>query len=81
MKEEDKKIFEGFARGEVSKAAVPPGIQAELDARARALAAGDPVCPECKGRMVLRIAQSGPEAGSKFWGCPNYPKCRATIKI
>ena len=65
------------------KLVVPPGMKAELEAREKLLArsAKDPVCPECKGPMVLRVAQSGPAAGSKFWGCRNYPKCRATIKI
>ena len=31
--------------------------------------------------MQLRTARKGPNAGKKFWGCPNFPKegCRATI--
>jgi len=63
-------------------AAMPPGVREELEAREKlqALSGNDPLCPDCKTRMVLRIAQRGPEPGSKFWGCPNYPKCRATIK-
>jgi ssDNA-binding Zn-finger/Zn-ribbon topoisomerase 1 len=60
---------------------VPPGIKEELAARARALAGDDPVCPQCKSRMVLRIAQRGPEDGAKFWGCSNYPKCKCTVKL
>lgn len=79
MTEKNGDIFERFT-GEQPKAAMPPGLREELEARARALAAEDPVCPECKARMVLRIAQ-GAGGGGKFWGCRNYPKCRCTIKI
>jgi len=80
MKDENKKIFEGFAKGEAPKVTMPPGMREELEARANALAAGDPVCPECKVRMVLRIAQ-GAGAGTKYWGCRNYPKCRVTLEL
>lgn len=80
MSEKNEKILESFAKGEAPKATMPPGMREELEARAKALAAGDPVCPECKTRMVLRIAQ-GAGAGAKFWGCRNYPKCRVTIEI
>lgn len=80
MTGKNEKIFEGFAKGEVPKVSMPPGMREELEARAKALAAEDPVCPECKVRMVLRIAQ-GAGGGAKFWGCRNYPKCRVTIEI
>lgn len=69
-----------FSTGE--KLIMPPGMKEALAAREkqRALADNDPLCPACKTPMVLRIAQSGPDAGAKFWGCRNYPQCRATIK-
>jgi four helix bundle suffix protein len=35
-----------------------------------------PVCPLCKGLMVLRTAKKGNNAGSQFWGCAGYPKCK-----
>ncbi len=79
MTEKEEDIFKSFAAGEAPKVSMPPGMRRELEARVKALAAEDPVCPECKTRMVLRIAQAGPNPGSKFWGCANYPKCRATI--
>ncbi|MCA9249562.1 MAG: hypothetical protein KDA54_00385 [Phycisphaerales bacterium] len=25
--------------------------------------------------MVLREAKKGPNAGSRFWGCPRFPQC------
>jgi len=28
--------------------------------------------------MVLRTARNGKNAGTKFWGCSDYPTCKAT---
>lgn len=38
-----------------------------------------PYCPNCGERMVLREARRGAKAGIKFYGCPNYPRCKAII--
>lgn len=38
-----------------------------------------PACPRCAIPMVRRVARKGPHAGKVFWGCPNYPTCRAII--
>lgn len=35
-----------------------------------------PSCPKCGSTMVLRTARQGANAGSQFWGCSGYPKCR-----
>ncbi len=35
-------------------------------------------CPVCSSPMVLRTARKGSNAGSQFWGCSQYPKCRGT---
>ena len=35
-------------------------------------------CPSCGSAMVKRLAQKGANAGTQFWGCSTYPKCRAT---
>jgi restriction system protein len=35
-------------------------------------------CPKCSSRMVLRTARKGPTAGTQFWGCISFPKCRGT---
>jgi restriction system protein len=40
-----------------------------------------PSCPKCGSAMVLRTARRGKTVGQQFWGCPNYPKCRATKKL
>jgi restriction system protein len=36
------------------------------------------LCPKCGGKMVMRIAQRGPNPGQIFWGCSNFPQCRFT---
>jgi hypothetical protein len=41
--------------------------------------AGDPPhCPTCNGAMVIRKARRGQNQGSRFWGCPNFPRCNGT---
>ena len=37
-----------------------------------------PSCPQCGSTMVLRTAHKGAQAGSSFWGCSSFPKCRGT---
>lgn len=38
-------------------------------------------CPKCESEMVLRTAKKGPDAGSQFWGCSTYPRCRFTMQL
>ena len=38
-----------------------------------------PTCPQCGIPMVLRTAKNGKNAGNRFWGCSNYPKCRSIV--
>lgn len=40
-----------------------------------------PMCPTCGGAMRERLAKHGKNAGRKFWGCGNYPRCRGTRDI
>ena len=40
-----------------------------------------PHCPVYNALMVKRLARRGLNAGSSFWGCSNYPKCRGTRAI
>jgi len=37
----------------------------------------DKICPECGHKMILRTAKKGKYKGQNFWGCTNFPKCRA----
>src|SRR4051812_13163236 len=39
---------------------------------------GGPHCPSCNRTMVKRTARRGINAGSEFWGCSEYPRCRGT---
>lgn len=41
----------------------------------------EPSCPRCGVTMVLRTAKQGDRLGQKFWGCPNYPKCREVVPV
>ena len=38
-------------------------------------------CPECGSPMVLRIARNGRRAGSRFWGCSQFPRCRGIVNV
>ena len=54
------------------------------EAKHRALfpeAADAPSCPVCGSPMRLRTAKSGANAGSRFWGCTQYPACRGVREI
>ncbi len=38
--------------------------------------AKEKICPKCGGRLVLKTASRGANAGKEFYGCSNFPKCR-----
>lgn len=38
----------------------------------------DVLCPLCESTMIVRTAKHGTNAGQKFWGCSDFPKCRGT---
>lgn len=40
-----------------------------------------PACPKCGTPMVRRVARQGANAGSAFWGCSDFPRCRGTMPI
>jgi len=48
-----------------------PSLGAELNAGATALS-----CPNCSLKMISRRST---HEGRKFWGCPNYPRCKQTL--
>ncbi len=33
-------------------------------------------CPKCGADLIIRTTTRGANAGNKFYGCSNYPKCR-----
>jgi Protein of unknown function (DUF2726)/Topoisomerase DNA binding C4 zinc finger len=61
----------GASQEPVIKATPPPS------------AAGNPppTCPKCGIPLTMRKATRGPNAGQRFWGCTNYPRCREVIPI
>jgi len=48
---------------------------ADAESVARAMT---PSCPDCGRAMTLRVAKRGTNAGSSFWGCTTYPRCKGT---
>ncbi len=47
----------------------------------RPRANGDHRCPHCGREMVLRTAQKGARAGSRYWGCTGFPTCKGTRPV
>lgn len=48
----------------------------------KTLDAGQPPrCPCCGGTMGMRTAARGSNAGSQFWGCNNFPRCRGSLPL
>lgn len=39
------------------------------------------ICPKCGSPMILREAKKGQNTGTKFWGCPDFPKCKSIIRL
>ena len=40
-----------------------------------------PMCPVCGRMMVLRISRNGSNAGKKYYGCMDSPKCNGVVAI
>jgi restriction system protein len=38
-------------------------------------------CARCGSPLVLRTVRAGAKAGSQFYGCSSYPKCRHTVPV
>lgn len=47
--------------------------------QARLSAEPEKICPKCGSPLVQRTVKSGERAGSLFWGCSQFPKCRTVI--
>lgn len=78
------RLVDGAALSQLLHAAqaslVTPAPELKPPAPIAPSAAG-PTCPRCGKRMVRRTAQTGAHAGSDFWGCPSYPKCKGIRPI
>jgi hypothetical protein len=40
-----------------------------------------PMCPVCGRMMVLRIHRNGSNAGKKYYGCVDSPKCSGVVEL
>jgi restriction system protein len=58
---------------------LPRETQARLYATATADDYRTPTCPSCGLKMVKKTSGKGRDIGKPFWGCPAFPRCRATI--
>ena len=80
------RLFAMIQRARRTGTSSSPSIAADSPAQAQrpeatAVAtaqAASPGCPRCGASMQLRTARQGANAGSNFWGCSTYPKCRGT---
>jgi predicted RNA-binding Zn-ribbon protein involved in translation (DUF1610 family) len=39
------------------------------------------LCPKCGAQLLLRTAKKGANAGKKFYGCSNFPRCRYSAPV
>ncbi|MCL1112224.1 NERD domain-containing protein [Shewanella basaltis] len=69
---ESGRLARGFSTNQAHKAHVKEIIKQKTT---------DKLCIKCGSDMVLREAKKGQNAGSKFWGCSSFPKCRAVEKF
>lgn len=58
--------------------ATTPSIPSRTQTTTAATSSATPNCPRCGSRMVSRLARRGRNAGSHFWGCSHYPRCKGT---
>jgi hypothetical protein len=42
---------------------------------------GAPTCPLCEAPMLYKKVRAGAHTGMRFWGCRNYPTCRAIREV
>ncbi len=59
----------------------PESFQQTIPSAAREASKPSVACPDCGGAMVHRSAKRGANAGSMFWGCTSYPRCKGTRPI
>ncbi len=59
----------------------PAGTPKDAPQLAQAKPAPKKICPRCGAEMVLPTAQRAAHAGQQFWGCSEFPGCRATEPV
>lgn len=82
LDDEVQKIVEAISTGKMAK-----GILKSFETRATHLESlkdrhsSITICPKCASALVLRTVKSGQKAGSQFYGCSTFPKCRYTMPV
>ncbi|WP_259395512.1 nuclease-related domain-containing protein [Shewanella sp. SR44-4] len=69
---ESSRLDRGFSTNQAHKTHVRDIIKQKTNEK---------LCKKYGSGMVLREAKKGQNAGSKFWGCSNFPKCRGVEKL
>ncbi len=74
------KLFDMIKLAELSlnTTAQPSNIKPQI---AQPQDAIEPSCPQCGSSMVTRTARKGGNAGGEFWGCAQFPTCRAVRQL
>ena len=57
------------------------GLENDRDVEDKAGEYNNVSCPKCGKEMVKRVAKQGKKAGSEFFGCVDFPKCKGTVSI
>lgn len=73
-------LVDGIALGDLFRS-IENSPAAETSSHQGFIKAAGPVCPQCSGVMILRTARKGTHAGSQFWGCSAFPRCKGTRAI
>lgn len=60
------------------QASYRPPVQESATEAQPVLSTQSKVCPSCGCELVVRTAKKGGNAGSRFYGCSAFPKCRHT---
>jgi four helix bundle suffix protein len=55
--------------------------QSQKDTPTQLKATEAPICPDCDSPMLLRMAKTGRNAGTQFWGCSAYPECKRILEL
>ena len=58
-----------------SSYASPPSSKSDINPTEETI----PFCPQCNAPMVKRVSKKGAYAGKPFWGCSQYPRCKAIV--
>ena len=72
-------LLAAHLRGDVLEATVAADDAEDVTPVVGADVGSAPTCPKCGVPMVVRTAGRGERRGKRFYGCPNYPKCRETL--